>query len=118
MTLGGKDSSNCDSQWTSVVPSSSAFLGELLIETVSIKGKSFRSWQYSSIDLTTSYITAPQTVIDAVVKATGAEYDFKTDSYQVDCDKRASFPGIVFKLPTLEYHLPAVDYARRVCHHL
>lgn len=86
--------------------------------SVSIKGKSFRSWQYSSIDLTTSYITAPQTVIDAVVKATGAEYDFKTDSYQVDCDKRASFPGIVFKLPTLEYHLPAVDYARRVCHHL
>ncbi|KAH7705941.1 aspartyl protease-like protein [Aphelenchoides avenae] len=81
--------------------------------SVSIKGQSIRSWQYAGIGLTTSYITAPQAAIDAVVKATGAEYDFKTDTYQVDCDKRASFPDLVFKLTAMEYHLPAVDYARR-----
>lgn len=84
------------------------------IYSFSIKGKSVRSWKYANIDVTTSYITAPQAAIDAVVQATGAEYDFKTDSYQVDCDKRGSFPDMVFNLPGMEYHLPAVDYARRV----
>ncbi|KAH7713769.1 ASP-1 protein, partial [Aphelenchoides avenae] len=114
LTLGGADTSNCDSEWTNIIPSSSAFFGELMIETVSIKGQSIRSWQYAGIGLTTSFITAPQTAIDAVVKATSAEYDFKTDTYQVDCDKRASFPDLVFKLTAMEYHLPAVDYSRRV----
>ncbi|KAH7695285.1 Protein ASP-7 [Aphelenchoides avenae] len=80
----------------------------------SIKGKSFRSWKYAESDVTTAYITAPQAAIDAVVKATGAEYDFRTDTFQVDCDKRVYFPDMVFNLPGMEYRLPAVDYARRV----
>ncbi|KAH7713349.1 Protein ASP-7 [Aphelenchoides avenae] len=112
LTFGGADTTYCDSKWTNL-PASGAFIGRLLMESFSIDGKSVRSWKYANIDVTTSYITAPQAAIDAVVQATGAEYDFKTDSYQVDCDKRASFPDMVFKLPGMEYHLPAVDYARR-----
>ncbi|KAH7711418.1 Protein ASP-7, partial [Aphelenchoides avenae] len=112
LTFGGADTTNCDSKWTNL-PASGAFIGRLLMESFSINGKSVRSWKYANIDVTTSYITAPQAAIDEVVKATGAEYDFKTDTYQVDCDKRASFPDMVFNLPGMEYHLPAVDYARR-----
>ncbi|KAH7711416.1 ASP-1 protein [Aphelenchoides avenae] len=112
MTLGGVDTTNCDAKWTTI-PSSRAFHGQLMIETFSIKGKSFRSWKYAESDVTTAYITAPQAAIDAVVKATGAEYDFRTDTFQVDCDKRVYFPDMVFNLPGMEYRLPAVDYARR-----
>ncbi|KAH7710982.1 Protein ASP-8 [Aphelenchoides avenae] len=52
--------------------------------------------------------------MEAVVKATGAEYDFKTDTYKVDCDKRSSYPDMVFNLSGFEYRLPAIDYARKV----
>ncbi|KAH7717790.1 ASP-1 protein, partial [Aphelenchoides avenae] len=79
----------------------------------SINGRSIRSWEYSTMDFTTSFITAPQAAIDAVVKATGAEYDFKTDMYTVDCGKRSSFPDMVFKLTNMDYRLPAIDYARK-----
>ncbi|KAH7713344.1 Protein ASP-7 [Aphelenchoides avenae] len=112
LTLGGADVTNCDTKWTTL-PAAGAFLGDLLLESFSIEGKSVRSWKYAYVDVTTSYITAPDTAIDAVVKATGAEYDFKTDSYQVDCDKRSSFPDMVFNLPGMDYRLPALDYARR-----
>ncbi|KAH7713340.1 ASP-1 protein [Aphelenchoides avenae] len=112
MTVGGVDTTNCDAKWTTI-PSSRAFHGQLMIETFSIKGKTVHSWKFAEPDVTTSYITAPQAAIDAVVKATSAEYDFKTDTFQVDCDKRSSFPDMVFKLPGMDYHLPAVDYARR-----
>lgn len=67
------------------------------------------------MDIKSSFITAPPTVVDAVVKAAGAEYDFHTDSYQVDCEKRASLPDMVFEVPNIKYRLPAVDYARKVC---
>ncbi|KAH7715249.1 Protein ASP-7 [Aphelenchoides avenae] len=112
LTFGGADASNCDNKWTKVT-SIDAFTGAVLIKSFSINGKSVRSHEYASIGTTTSYITMPQTAIDAVVKATGAEYDFKSDTFQVDCDKRASLPDMVFKLPGIEYRLPAVDYARR-----
>lgn len=61
-----------------------------------------------------SFIGAPPSALDAVVKATGAEYDFKSDTYQVDCNKRGSMPDMVFQLPNMEYRLPAVDYAQKV----
>lgn len=70
--------------------------------------------QYASVVTKSSFISAPDSALDAVVKATGAEYDFKSDTYLVDCDKRASMPDMVFQLPDLEYRLPAVDYVRKV----
>ncbi|KAH7710988.1 Protein ASP-7 [Aphelenchoides avenae] len=114
LTLGGADTTNCDAKWTRLHNDQPPFVWTLMIESFSINGQSIRSWIYNSIDLTTTFITAPQIAVDAVVKATGAEYDFKTDAYQVDCSKRSSFPDMVFKLPAMQYRLPATDYARKV----
>ncbi|KAH7710247.1 Protein ASP-1 protein6, partial [Aphelenchoides avenae] len=113
LTLGGADTANCDAKWTHVHNYGPPFVWTLLIESFTINGHSIRSWEYSTMDLTTSFITTPQAVIDAVVKATGAEYDFKTDMYDVDCGKRSSLPDMVFKLTNMEYRLPAIDYARK-----
>ncbi|KAH7710983.1 ASP-1 protein, partial [Aphelenchoides avenae] len=113
LTLGGADTANCDAKWTRVHTSKPPFAWLLMIEIFSIGGQSIRSWEYNSIEMTTTFITAPQIAIDAIVKATGAEYDFKSDMYQVDCDKRSSFPDMVFKLPEMDYHLPPIDYARK-----
>ncbi|KAH7710602.1 hypothetical protein AAVH_22115, partial [Aphelenchoides avenae] len=80
----------------------------------SVKGETFRAWEYSDIDVTTSLITASQDALDAVLRATSAEYDVPSDMYLVDCDKRSSFPDLVFQLPEIgEYRLPAIDYARK-----
>ncbi|KAH7718160.1 CBN-ASP-1 protein [Aphelenchoides avenae] len=62
----------------------------------------------------TSFISAPKDAVDAVVKATGAEYDFRTDTFQVDCDSRSSMPDLIFKDKALEYRVPANDYARKL----
>ncbi|KAH7718161.1 aspartyl protease-like protein [Aphelenchoides avenae] len=62
----------------------------------------------------TSFIKAPKDAVDAVVKVTGAEYDFRTDTFQVDCDTRSSLPDFVFKEKALEYRVPAIDYARNL----
>ncbi|KAH7700514.1 hypothetical protein AAVH_32365, partial [Aphelenchoides avenae] len=71
---------------------------------------------------TTAFITTPNTdVFYAVVKATGAEYDFKSDTYVVACDKIGQLPDMVFGMfgtlidynDNFDYRLPAKDYIRK-----
>lgn len=67
---------------------------------------------------TTAFITAPNSdVYYAIVRATGAEYDFKSDTYEVACDQIGQFPDMVFTMYAnsfFDYRLPAKDYVRKV----
>ncbi|KAH7693027.1 CBN-ASP-1 protein, partial [Aphelenchoides avenae] len=59
-------------------------------------------------------ITAPPNVVDYVVVQTGAEYDFKSDTYQLPCSKIGTLPDMVFQLSSFEYRLPDKDYIRQL----
>ncbi|KAH7695110.1 Protein ASP-7, partial [Aphelenchoides avenae] len=119
LTLGGADSVNCDSQWIGsyALNMTEAHFGAWMLrfDSVSLGGDVLRS-PFSQLGVPvvtrTSFIAAPKDAVDAVVKATGAEYDFPTDTFQVDCASRSSLPDLVFTDKALEYRVPAIDYAR------
>ncbi|KAH7709454.1 Protein ASP-7 [Aphelenchoides avenae] len=119
LTLGGADSVNCESQWTGSyklnVTEGRTDAWALSIDSVSLGGEELQG-PFSGVPIVmqSSFITAPKDSVDAVVKATGAEYDFRTDTFQLDCDRRPSLPDLVFKDKALEYRVPAVDYARKL----
>ncbi|KAH7709455.1 Protein ASP-7 [Aphelenchoides avenae] len=121
LTLGGADSVNCDSQWIGSYKLNETDgptgAWKLRFDSVSLGGQVLES-PFSRLGVPivtrTSFIAAPKDAVDAVVKVSGAEYDFRTDTFQVDCDTRSSLPDLVFKDKALEYRVPAIDYARKV----
>ncbi|KAH7705786.1 Protein ASP-1 protein6, partial [Aphelenchoides avenae] len=120
LTLGGADSVNCDREWVgSYMMNVTDVMGAWVLpfDSISIGDQPLPAgWflKQASIVSKTSFIGAPKAAVDAVINVTGAEYSFRTDSFQVDCDKRPSLPDLVLKVNAAEYRMPAVDYARRL----
>lgn len=74
-------------------------------------GKSFavKKQTVAILKATTALITAPPNVVDYVVVQTGAEYDWKSDTYQLPCSRIGTLPDMVFQLGTFEYRLPGKE---------
>ncbi|KIH64533.1 eukaryotic aspartyl protease [Ancylostoma duodenale] len=61
-------------------------------------------------DTGTSWIGAPQQVIDNVVDATGADYDFFQDIYTVPCNNMDTLPPFNVTINGKEYSIPSSEY--------
>lgn len=60
-------------------------------------------------DTGTSWINVPNRVVDRIVSATNADYDFQNDMYLVNCDAKA-LPTWVFRFGGRDYPLTSADY--------
>ncbi|KAH7701484.1 Protein ASP-7 [Aphelenchoides avenae] len=109
VTFGGVDTLNCDKTWNSIP--SVAYRGWSFYVTTFSYGKSFavKKQTVAILKATTALITAPPNVVDYVVVQTGAEYDWKSDTYQLPCSRIGTLPDMVFQLGTFEYRLPGKE---------
>ncbi|KAH7714551.1 Protein ASP-7 [Aphelenchoides avenae] len=117
VTLGGVDALNCDHKWSSVPTVQDGWNnGWSVYVTTFSYGKKFAIKQrtVAILKATTALITAPPNVVDYVVVQAGAEYDFKSDTYQLPCSTIGTLPDMVFQLGTFEYRLPDKDYIRQL----
>ncbi|KAH7717298.1 Protein ASP-7 [Aphelenchoides avenae] len=115
MTLGGTDNVHCDSKWIGNFSDEDDACGWCFhLKSFSIGRRSYTRFNVSFPITKSAYIWAPRPVVDTVVKAIGAEYDFRSNRFLVSCDRRSSMPDMVFDVRALNYSLPATDYARRI----
>ncbi|PIC23610.1 hypothetical protein B9Z55_017256 [Caenorhabditis nigoni] len=61
-------------------------------------------------DTGSGWIGAPPTVISAIVKATGAKYDWNLELYVVPCSTMKTQPDIKLTINGIEYTIPSVEY--------
>ncbi|KAH7715184.1 Protein ASP-7 [Aphelenchoides avenae] len=119
LTLGGPDAVNCASKWTRIYQADGA-IDDWELE---IKGFQFGAYKLSNPEWN-GLISAgaktgvPPKVFKQIVKMLGAEYDFASDEYVVDCNAAKSAPAIVIQLAsdawppnTHEYRIPASAFA-------
>ncbi|KAH7701975.1 pepsin A-like protein, partial [Aphelenchoides avenae] len=119
LTLGGKDTVNCDANWN-----------EFKVPTGD-KGDHWENWHLRAqkiafgtavsdtnnfvlfVHINTIYV--PSDAFAKITTALGASKDATTGSYIVDCTKLSTFPDLVLTFSAgsqgvYEYHIPAVDY--------
>lgn len=60
-------------------------------------------------DTGTSYLATPDREFQDILKATGAEYDFGSDEYTLDCDKKG-LPDIVLTMGGIDYPIKSTEY--------
>lgn len=84
------------------------------------KGPAAKQSFVARLSVSTSYVLVREDVLHKVVTLTGAEYDFTSDTYKLNCTKPQ--PNIVFTVgglkgePPVEFAVPAAHYVRQVCH--
>ncbi|KIH64532.1 eukaryotic aspartyl protease, partial [Ancylostoma duodenale] len=91
ITFGGFDDDHCESD-VDYVPLSAETYWQFTIDGYSICSHKCQKKAQAISDTGTSWIGAPQQVIDNVVDATGADYDFFQDIYTVPCNNMDTFP--------------------------
>jgi hypothetical protein len=110
MTFGGKDDTNCGTKWN-----------YMRMATGYLPGMVIKSFTFGSIHTTplmsiftskSSFIYVPALILQQIVAAVNAEYDFGSDLYVTDCTQIANQPDFVFQLDGFKYNLPAKDYLR------
>ncbi|PIO52749.1 eukaryotic aspartyl protease, partial [Teladorsagia circumcincta] len=94
ITYGAIDTKNCQSQ-INYVPLSAETYWQFPIDTFAIGSFSETKKQQVISDTGTSWIGAPTTVVSAVVKQTGAKYDFLNELYTVECSTQKTQPDLI-----------------------
>ncbi|EPB74200.1 hypothetical protein ANCCEY_06689 [Ancylostoma ceylanicum] len=109
ITFGGFDDDHCESN-VSYVPLTAETYWQFSIDGYSIcTHKCHKKAQVIS-DTGTSWIGAPQHVIDNVADATNADYDFFQDIYTVPCANMDSLPPFNITIGGREYSIPSSEY--------
>ncbi|EYB92366.1 hypothetical protein Y032_0195g1504 [Ancylostoma ceylanicum] len=109
ITYGAIDTKNCQSQ-INYVPLSAETYWQFPIQGFSIGSYSENKKEQVISDTGTSWIGAPNTVVSAVVKQTGAKYDFTNELYTVPCSTQKTQPDLVFTINGVKYNVPSVEY--------
>uniref|UniRef100_A0A8R1HSU3 Peptidase A1 domain-containing protein n=1 Tax=Caenorhabditis japonica TaxID=281687 RepID=A0A8R1HSU3_CAEJA len=109
ITYGATDTINCDSD-ISYVPLTSKTYWEFALDGFSVGSYSETKTAKVISDTGTSWIGAPHAVISAVVKATGAKFDWSTELYTVDCSTMQTQPDLVFTIGGKPYNVKSVEY--------
>ncbi|RCN32742.1 eukaryotic aspartyl protease [Ancylostoma caninum] len=109
ITYGAIDTKNCQSQ-INYVPLSAETYWQFPIQGFSIGSYSENKKEQVISDTGTSWIGAPTTVVSAVVKQTGAKYDFTNELYTVPCSTQKTQPDLVFTINGVKYNVPSVEY--------
>ncbi|KAL6743826.1 hypothetical protein Aduo_016821 [Ancylostoma duodenale] len=109
ITFGGFDDDHCESD-VDYVPLSAETYWQFTIDGYSICSHKCQKKTQAISDTGTSWIGAPQQVIDNVVDATGADYDFFQDIYTVPCNNMDTLPPFNVTINGKEYSIPSSEY--------
>ncbi|KHJ84145.1 eukaryotic aspartyl protease [Oesophagostomum dentatum] len=109
ITYGAIDTKNCQSQ-VNYVPLSAETYWQFPIQGFTIGSFSETTKQQVISDTGTSWIGAPSTVVNGVVKQTGAKYDATNELYTVACTTQKTQPDLVFTINGVTYNVPSVEY--------
>ncbi|VDM55066.1 unnamed protein product [Angiostrongylus costaricensis] len=109
ITFGGIDTANCNSD-IHYVPLSAEKYWEFTIEDFSIGSFSRRRANKAISDISTSWIGAPFSVVEAVVSQTRAIYNTEYKFYSVDCSTMMAQPDLEFTINGVEYNVPSKQY--------
>jgi len=109
ITYGGIDQTNCD---TTVVytPITSQTYWQFAVESFTIGKYSNKQKSQAISDTGTSFIYGPDSDVDQIISLSGAEYDFSSGLYTVDCSTAKSLPDLVFKVNGQELHIPGNEH--------
>ncbi|RCN23747.1 eukaryotic aspartyl protease, partial [Ancylostoma caninum] len=91
ITFGGFDDDHCESH-VDYVPLSAETYWQFSIDGYAISSHKCHKKAEAISDTGTSWIGAPQNVIDNVADVTNADYDFFQDVYTVPCDNMDTLP--------------------------
>ncbi|CAJ0588958.1 unnamed protein product [Cylicocyclus nassatus] len=109
ITYGAIDTTNCQKQ-VNYVPLSAETYWQFPITGFSIGGFSENKRDQVISDTGTSWIGAPTSVINGIVKQTGAVYDNLNELYTVACSAQKTLPDLVFTINGVTYNVPSVEY--------
>jgi len=109
ITYGALDTKNCDAEIV-YTPITSETYWQFNIEGFSV-GKYANQAQASAIsDTGTSFIYGPYDDVDQIIALSGAEYDFNTGLYVVDCDEAKKLVDLVFTVNKKPLNIPGPEH--------
>ncbi|KAH7723274.1 ASP-1 protein [Aphelenchoides avenae] len=108
ITYGALDTVNCDNSWN-YVPLSAENWWTFPIDGFKVGKYKRKGTQQVISDTGTSYLATPDREFQDILKATGAEYDFGSDEYTLDCDKKG-LPDIVLTMGGIDYPIKSTEY--------
>lgn len=110
ITYGAIDTENCDSEIV-YTPITSKTYWEFNIDSFSVGSKYNNPSQSSAIsDTGTSFIYGPYDDVDQIVSLSGAEYDFNTGLYTVDCTAAKDLATLVFTVNKKDLTIPGIEH--------
>lgn len=112
--FGGSDPKFYEGDLTYVDVTEQAYW-QIKTDTVKVGSQTFCDGGCQAIvDTGTSLITGPSEEIDALNDVIGAEYDFESGEYTVDCDTIPSLPNITFVIGGNPFVLTGKDYILKI----
>ncbi|KAH7706537.1 ASP-1 protein [Aphelenchoides avenae] len=108
ITYGGLDQDNCENDW-SYVPLTVVRWWQFSVDGLKVGKYSVAKQMEAISDTGTAWLWGPQDQILAIVKATGAEYDFKRDLFTIDCEAKG-LPDIVFTIGGRDFAIPSSQF--------
>ncbi|EYB92364.1 hypothetical protein Y032_0195g1502 [Ancylostoma ceylanicum] len=109
ITYGDFDLKNCAKDVTYVKLSSLTYW-QFPIQGFSVGNFSQTETEQVISDTGTSWIGAPSSVVDAVAREIGAEFDSYNQLYTVPCSTMKEKPDLVFTIDGVKYNIPSVEY--------
>jgi hypothetical protein len=109
ITYGALDPDHCDDVLVYVPVSSQTYW--------QFNGDSFKVGTYSNkvkfsaiSDTGTSFIYGQSNDVDQIISQSGADYDFSSGLYTIDCDKAKDLPDLVFTVGGKDLVIPGVEH--------
>ncbi|KAL6743828.1 hypothetical protein Aduo_016823 [Ancylostoma duodenale] len=109
ITYGDFDLKNCAPDVTYVQLSSLTYW-QFPIQGFSIGNFTQKKTEQVISDTGTSWIGAPNSVVDAVAKEIDAKFDWNNQLYTVPCSKMETNPDLMFTIDGVKYNIPSVEY--------
>ncbi|RCN32743.1 eukaryotic aspartyl protease, partial [Ancylostoma caninum] len=109
ITYGDFDLKNCAPDVTYVQLSSLTYW-QFPIQGFSIGNFSQTNIEQVISDTGTSWIGAPDSVVNAVAQEIGAKFDWNNQLYTVPCSSMETNPDLVFTINGVQYNIPSVEY--------
>jgi len=109
ITYGAIDQDNCNKDIVYTKITSETYW-QFAVDGFSIKDYSNAQSVQAISDTGTSFIYGPSNDIDQIITISGADYDFNTGLYTVDCDAASSLPDLVFTVSGKKLNIPGSEH--------
>jgi hypothetical protein len=108
ITYGALDNKNCETEITYTKVSKQGYW-QFNFDSFAVK--SYKTGKQSAIsDTGTSFIYGPDDAVDKIIDYSGAQYDFSSGLYTVDCKKAASLPDLIFTVAGKDLKIPGNEH--------